>query len=88
MNKTLGLTILRARQRKGLSQREVVRLSGNRVSNCCIAWLENSKYNPQPNTLRVLCEVLELDFLKLMVMAGHLKPSEVKNIRGMGGVRG
>lgn len=52
-----------ARIKKGLSQRGLARAAG--VSALAINYLEQGKSTPRPNTLKKVCDVLDVDILKI-----------------------
>jgi HTH-type transcriptional regulator, competence development regulator len=66
----LGKTITAARERKGLTLRDVERETG--VSNAYLSQLENAKIKaPSPNVLHKLAELYEVPYTALMAAAGY-----------------
>jgi transcriptional regulator with XRE-family HTH domain len=73
-------TVLRnARQQKGLSLRDIQKLSDNTITNTYINNIENGDIIPSPKKLRVLAIVLKLDFLELMLLAGHVRKADLEH---------
>lgn len=69
----IGSTIKAARERKGLSLRELEILTG--ISNPYLSQLENDKITkPNSNFIRKLSFHLELDFKQLMMDSGIIQP--------------
>jgi transcriptional regulator with XRE-family HTH domain len=68
---TLGATIHKARRMQHLQQGELARLIG--LSNGSLSRIENDKLTTRPrlNTLRLLAEVLELEYALLLKLAGY-----------------
>lgn len=52
-----------ARIKKGFSQRGLARAAG--VSALAINYLEQGKSTPRPNTLKKVCDALDIDILKI-----------------------
>lgn len=52
-----------ARIKKGLSQRGLAQVAG--VSALAINHLEQGKSTPRPNTLKKICDVLDVDILRI-----------------------
>jgi len=66
----LGKTLMGARERKGLTLRDVERETG--VSNAYLSQLENMKIKaPSPNVLHKLATLYEIGYSALMRMAGY-----------------
>jgi transcriptional regulator with XRE-family HTH domain len=75
MNK-LALTLRKARHEKGLSLSDIEKLSDDTIAATYISGIERGAI-PSPKKLKVLSKILKLDFLELMIMAGHLSPSDL-----------
>jgi transcriptional regulator with XRE-family HTH domain len=73
----LYVRIKAARKAKKLTLRDVERLSNGNISNVHVSEIENGLAHPSPRMLRQLSEVLELDFLKLMILAGHITQRDI-----------
>jgi len=70
--KMLGEYLREAREKKGMSLREVEKESG--VSNAYISLIESGKRtDPHPNILKNLAAVYGLDITDVMRVAGYLK---------------
>jgi HTH-type transcriptional regulator, competence development regulator len=66
----LGRTLIGARERKGLTLRDVERATG--VSNAYLSQLENEKIKaPSPNVLHKLAALYEVPYTALMLQAGY-----------------
>jgi transcriptional regulator with XRE-family HTH domain len=66
----LGKILSAARERKGLSLRDVERETG--VSNAYLSQLENEKIRaPSPNVLHKLAGIYEVPYAVLMIQAGY-----------------
>lgn len=79
-NKRLRSVLRSARACKGLSLRDIEKKSRGAISNPCICQIETGvNKTPMPSTLRTLSDILELDYLELMVLAGHLRKSDLNN---------
>lgn len=71
-----------ARMGLKLTLRDVERLTGSSVLHPYLCHLENAKIiAPDPARLRALSEVLRLDYLELLILAGHLTIRELKSYR-------
>lgn len=69
-----------ARLSKGLSLRDIEKLSDNTISNMHVFNAENRGDIPSPKKLRILAKVLKLNFLELMILAGHVEATDL--VRG------
>jgi hypothetical protein len=68
-----------ARKGQKLSLRQVATLSGHQISNAYLCELEGGKFHdPHPQKLRALSKILKIDFLELMILAGHLTIKDLK----------
>lgn len=68
-----------ARIAQHLSLRDVERLSGHKISNAYVSHLELANaICPYPDKLRILAKVLKLDFMELMILAGHITVQDLK----------
>lgn len=77
---TLGQYLKRIRLERGYeSQRQLALKSG--VHNSTIALIERDDVVPSPEVLRKLAKALRVDFITLMVRAGHIKPQEEASAR-------
>jgi transcriptional regulator with XRE-family HTH domain len=66
----LGKTLIAARERKGLTLRDVERATG--VSNAYLSQVENEKIKaPSPNVLHKLAVLYEVPYSALMLQAGY-----------------
>jgi transcriptional regulator with XRE-family HTH domain len=72
----LALVLHRARQDRGLSLREVQKLSDNKITSVYVNNIEIHGMIPSPKKLRVLATIYKLDFLELMIIAGHVTAIE------------
>src|SRR5467141_2994764 len=69
-----GTELREARQRSGMSLRDVERETG--ISNGYLSQLESDKIrHPSPHHLRKLADVLGVDYSTLMERAGYALPS-------------
>lgn len=67
------------RLKQNLSLREVERKSRKKISNAFVSRLENGyEDGPTPETLRALSKGLKVKYLKLMVLAGYIKHSDLR----------
>lgn len=82
MRKKLGDALRTARVAKGMTMRKVERLSGGTITNPYIGGIEAGKYNPAPQKLRTLAEIYDVSFIGLLILAGHLKLSDVTKFMG------
>lgn len=72
-------TVLRtARQEKGLSLSDIEKLSDSTIAYSYVCGIERGAI-PSPKKLRVLANILKLDFLELMILAGHVGASDFKS---------
>lgn len=78
MNVKLATRISAARQRLGLSLRELARRIG--VSASYLMRVENGEHEPSEKHLRAICSEVELDFDETMVSAGRLPDDVVRFI--------
>jgi transcriptional regulator with XRE-family HTH domain len=68
--KQVGKTLIRARERKGFTLRDVERVTG--VSNAYLSQLETGKIKaPSPNVLHKLAVLYEVPYSALMDEAGY-----------------
>lgn len=67
--KELGQYLHTARNKLGLSIRQLEELSG--ISNAYISQIENGKRNPSPKVLKKLSKPLNLDYGELLKLAGY-----------------
>lgn len=66
-----------ARLKRGLSHREVEKLADKKITATYVRIIENKEVIPSPEKLRVLADILQLDFLELMILAGHVCTSDL-----------
>lgn len=72
--------LIAARQRLGLSVREVGRRSG--VQDTTVMRLEHAvKLNPRPDTLRAIAESLKLDLADVYATSGYVQPQGLPSFR-------
>ncbi len=75
----LSTRLRNARRQQGLTLRDVARCSNGAISNPYVCQLESGRpVEVYPHKLRVLAKVLKLDFLELMILAGHLTVQDLK----------
>lgn len=75
----LHVVLRAARLSAGLTLRGVEHISNGEITNPAVSQIEMGREkNPKPKTLRVLARVLKLDFVDLMILAGHLTDKDVK----------
>lgn len=74
MSKTkFSIMIITARQSKGYTLRDVELKARGKISNGYVSQLETGKCpEPTPPKLRVLCRVLNLDYMSVMKVLGYL----------------
>lgn len=81
----LNALLRQARAERQLTLRDVELLSGNTITNVAVSNIEIGKVTPLPCTLKILSRIYKLDFLELMVMAGHVERSDLKRVSVRGG---
>lgn len=64
---------------KGLSLRDMQKLSDGTITGAYVYLIETRDMVPSPKKLRVLSKILKLNFLDLMVLAGHVATSDLKS---------
>lgn len=70
----LGEILLRERRRRGLSLRAVERETD--IQNAHLSQIEHGAIaRPEPHVLWILANFYQLDFRRLMRIAGHIRPS-------------
>ena len=75
----LGEFLIRVREAKGLTLRQVEEATGNDVSNAYLSQLEHGRINkPSPNILHSLSTVYSVSYENLMEKAGYISPSSVQ----------
>lgn len=75
LSKTLGQTLLAARDTKKLTLRAVERAVG--VSNAYLSQLESGKIKqPSPSVLHKLAELYEISYSEIMGLAGYPVPEQ------------
>lgn len=72
----LGKKLKNAREARGYTVRKVQRLAG--VSNGYVTLVELGQTKPKPAMLRGLSKALDLNYLELMILAGHLTIRDLK----------
>lgn len=73
MKVTLGQYLASIRDDRKMSLRQVEEVSGKEVSNAYLSQLENGKIlQPSPTVLNKLAEIYNIDYFKLMDLAGYL----------------
>jgi transcriptional regulator with XRE-family HTH domain len=79
---TLAETLIKARERAGLSLRDVERATG--VRNAHLSQLEHGRIGrPEPGLLFELTTVYDLDYPTLLALAGHTPPEGAKRDRAL-----
>lgn len=79
ISKKLTSKLRNARVTQHLSLRDVDRLSKGRLSNGFVSQVELGQVNePTPPKLRALAEVLKLNYLELMILAGYITVKDLK----------
>lgn len=76
MNK-LAKALRNARLERSLSLRDIQKLSYGAITNTHVMNIERGQI-PSPKKLRVLAKILKLEFIELMVMAGHVDELDLK----------
>lgn len=77
MAMTLGQYLGSIRLDRKMSLRAVEEATNKEVSNAYISQLENGRItNPSPNVLHTLADTYEVDYIKLMELAGYLPTAE------------
>ncbi|MDQ2891180.1 MAG: helix-turn-helix domain-containing protein [Gemmatimonadota bacterium] len=72
---TLGEVLRAARTAKGLSLRDIERASKRKISNGHLSMLEGGEIKqPSPHHLFLLAGLLDLDYARLMELAGYFMP--------------
>ena len=72
---TLGQALHDARVASGKSLRDVEHALKGKVSNAYLSQLENGRAaSPSPQVLHALAEVLPITYVRLMTLAGYLRP--------------
>lgn len=67
--KTIGEVIAEAREKKGLSQRELAKIA--KISNAELSKIESGeRETPNPKTLRKISNIIEVNFNDMMYMIG------------------
>lgn len=83
---TLGQYLASIRTDRRMTLRQVEEATKKDISNAYLSQIENDKIKqPSPNVLYALAEIYEIDYEKLMEMAGHITP---KKSRGQGETHG
>ncbi len=76
----LGKYLSAIRGDRKLTLRQVEEATGKEVSNAYLSQLENGKVNPpSPHVLNTLAELYDVDYKKLMELAGHIKDASSKS---------
>lgn len=79
INKKLTSKLRNARLAQHLTLRDVRRLSKGRLSNGFVCQVELGYVNePTPPKLRAFAEVLKLNYLELMILAGYITVKDLK----------
>lgn len=79
MKVTLGQYLASIRDDRKMSLRQVEEASGKEVSNAYLSQLENGKIQqPSPTILNKLAEIYNIDYLKLMDLAGYMPPAATR----------
>ena len=83
MNK-LSVVLRDARHQKGLSLSDIEKLSNDTIAATYISAIERGA-TPSPKKLKALCKIYRLNFIELMILAGHVSESDlVKNCKTLG----
>jgi HTH-type transcriptional regulator, competence development regulator len=78
MTSKLSKQLYAARQRLGYTLRDIERLSHRQITNAYISMVEHGiGENISPKKLRVLCKILKLDYMSMMMAAGHITKKEM-----------
>jgi len=73
---TLGRYLASIRTDRQLTLRQVEEATNKEVSNAYLSQIENGKIQqPSPSILHKLAEIYNVDYERLMEMAGHIAPS-------------
>lgn len=75
-----------ARKKLGLTLRDIENLSGNKITNVYVSFLERGEphyRNPKPETLRILAPILRIPFIELMLLAKHITPADLTDLKGL-----
>lgn len=62
---------------RDLSLRDMNKISRAAITHTYVMQVEQKGMIPSPKKLRVFAQVLDLDFIDLMMLAGHLKASDL-----------
>ena len=75
-------TLLRdTRLQKGLSLSDIEKLSNDTIAATYISAIERGAV-PSSKKLKVLAKIYKLNFIELMILAGHVSPSDlVRNVK-------
>lgn len=85
MTKDLAALVKAQRVKLGYTFREIERLAKKKVTHAAIYQIEVGKHKSvDPHKLRVLCEVLEIDFVEAMILAGYITKSEIRMTQALG----
>lgn len=78
---TLGKYLSAIRGDRKLTLRQVEEATGKEVSNAYLSQMENGKVKqPSPNILNTLAELYNVDYKKLMELAGYIKDVSSKSV--------
>jgi transcriptional regulator with XRE-family HTH domain len=79
MTTKLSKQLKTARLKLNLTLRDIEKSAGGKISNPYISQLENGNVtNPSPEILRWLSRELKLDYVKLMMTAGHITKKDLQ----------
>lgn len=67
-----------ARSEKDLTYSDVEVLSRGGITAPYVGLIETKNHIPSPDKLKVLARIYKMDFLDLMVLAGHVERSDLK----------
>lgn len=77
--KKIQSTIRSARIARRLTLRDIERLSKGKITNGYLCQVETDPHqNVSPEKLRVLSQILKLNYLVLMLLAGHITLKDLK----------
>lgn len=77
--KTLHSRLRNARIALSLTLRDIERTSDGGITNAYVSRLERGlEKRPHPDKLRVLSQILKLDFMELMILAGYVTVRDLK----------
>lgn len=77
----LGTVLRHARMSQGLTLMDIQKKSRGRISSTVVGLIETGKHRkPKPESLRVIAEVLKLNFVGLMLISGNLTSDDVDMI--------